>query len=78
MLSRSSQCWKTTTLPCKYGILHPQAQGGQSTGASSYLKLFPEPLLGLLTVICHFVQLLHSVFNVSCIDARGIERLKDR
>lgn len=56
----------------------PPGKSETEHGSILYLKLFPEPLLGLLAVICHFVQLLHSVFDVGCIDARGIERLEDR
>lgn len=51
---------------------------GTGQGSLPYLKLFPEPLLGLLAVICHFVQLPHSVLNVGRVDACGVEWLKGR
>lgn len=64
-------------IPSQPGCSSPTGIIGEAYGSIPYLKLFPESLLGLLTGICHFIELPHPVLDVGGVDAGGVEGLEN-
>lgn len=74
MLSRELE---NHDIPSQPGCSSPTGIIGEAYGSIPYLKLFPESLLGLLTGICHFIELPHPVLDVGGVDAGGVEGLEN-